>query len=56
MTPEEAKIKMQDITTSTSGDLEDIHVAMDNLLILILRDLGYSDMCDVFIEQHKWYA
>lgn len=37
-------------------DCEKWHKEADALLIKILRDLGYDDVCDWFEHQDKWYA
>ena len=39
-----------------SGDYEADHVKADDLLISLLRDLGYTETADAWAEVGKWYA
>lgn len=47
---------MKDIAWKNGSDPEGAHVDMDELMVIVLRQLGYGDGCDVFDNQHKWYA
>lgn len=37
-------------------DRELWHIEADELLIKVLRDLGYDELCDWWESCHKWYA
>ena len=37
-------------------DCECGHLAMDNLMCDLLRDLGYGDGIDIFEDSGRWYA
>ena len=52
-TAEEFAIAMQD---ATGPDSEIAHSEMDELMVDLLRMLGYGKAMDIFQEQHKWYA
>lgn len=52
-TPEEFEELMKN---ELSNDLEISHSTMDDLMVELLRKLGYSKAMDVFEEQDKWYA
>jgi hypothetical protein len=52
----QATIELKRIIKECKGDLEDLHVEMDEYLCKLLVDLGYEDMVEVFEEQEKWYA
>lgn len=39
-----------------SGDQEEAHYAADALLLEIVREAGYDDVADVYIEIDKWYS
>lgn len=54
MKPEEFATKMREI--AESGDTEAAHGHADDLLVEVLRSLGYGEGCDVFEAMHKWYA
>lgn len=38
------------------SDLEGAHVSMDDLMVELLRKLGYGEAMDIFDTQDKWYA
>lgn len=52
-TPEEFATMMRN---QMNGDLENSHSAMDDLMVELLRHLGYGEAMDVFEQQEKWYA
>lgn len=52
-TPEEFAQMMRN---QMSGDNEVAHVEMDELMVELLRRLGYGEAMDVFEKQDKWYA
>lgn len=54
ITPEEFKIKMQEITEI--GDPEIAHHEADELLCEALEALGYNDGVKAFHNVGKWYA
>lgn len=56
MGKKEAAQKARDIREKHKGDLEVVHVELDNLLIKVLRAKGYHELCDEFDAQEMWYA
>ena len=52
-TPEEFAQMMRN---QVSGDNEGAHAEMDELMVELLRRLGYGEAMDVFEKQDKWYA
>lgn len=52
-TPEEFAQMMRN---QMSGDEETAHGEMDDLMVELLRRLGYGEAMDVFEKQDKWYA
>jgi hypothetical protein len=52
-TAEEFAIAMQD---AAGTDLENAHSEMDELMVNLLRMLGYDKAMDIFEAQQKWYA
>ena len=52
-TPREFKIMME---SCRSHDFEIAHSNMDDLMVKLLRTLGYGESMDVFEMQDKWYA
>ena len=54
MTAEEFALKMNEI--SDSDDLEERHVDADALMCDLLRELGYGDGVEIFMNMYKWYA
>ena len=56
MTPEDFARAMQIIYNDHYDDTEVLHAEMDTLLIKTLRELGYSEGCDLYVSAPKWYA
>lgn len=56
MTPEKFADKMNAIFNEYFNDEERRHIAMDNLMCEVLRELGYGDGIDIFENADKWYA
>ena len=60
MSPEEFKKRMNSIRKNhkliTGAELEDVHILMDTLMCEVLRELGYSEGVDIFMNTDKWYA
>ncbi len=61
MTPEEFKKAMIEIVGRTPekkgyGDPEGSHSAADDLLCQVLKDLGYNEGIEIFLESERWYA
>jgi len=54
MTPEEFAKKMKDI--AGLGDPEEKHIAADDLMRQLLRQLGYGEGVDIFKDMDIWYA
>ena len=54
MTPGDFYTKMCSFAADT--DTEMAHAAMDDLMCLLLRELGYGAAVDVFENANKWYA
>lgn len=52
-TPEEFARMMKN---QMSGDEEGAHYEMDELMVELLRRLGYGEAMDIFEKQPKWYA
>lgn len=55
MTPEEFAERMRAAARS-KGDAEDHHMLADELMVELLRSLGYGEGCDIFEEMPRWYA
>ena len=57
ITPEEFAKRMQGIKELYSDfhDTDERHVAMDDLMCELLRELGYGDGIDIFDNTSKWY-
>ncbi len=53
MTPEEFAKRMREIATY---DTEARHSEGDDLMMRVLKDLGYAEGVKVFDGMHKWYA
>lgn len=49
----EFAVKMK---AANTGDTEEAHCEMDDLLCAKLRDLGYCEAVDIFEKTDKWYA
>lgn len=57
MNSEEIKKEMIKIgLISENTDPEIWHKKADELLIKVLRDLGYNELCDWWENNTKWYA
>lgn len=56
MTPEEFADKMGKIQPTERGDTEIEHGLADDLLCLVLEELGYGEGVRVFEEMDKWYT
>jgi hypothetical protein len=54
MTPQEFANKMREF--ASDADIESGHEYADALMCSILRQLGYGDGVDVFVNMDKWYA
>jgi hypothetical protein len=37
-------------------DIEMAHVDADDLLVSLLRELGYQELADIYENVNKWYA
>ena len=60
MSPEEFTSAMKAIADRPPNkrgfvDTEVVHIDMDDLLVKVLRELGYGEGCDVFDGTEKWY-
>ena len=57
ITPEEFAKRMQGIKELYSDfhDTDERHIAMDNLMCELLRELGYGEGIDIFDNTSKWY-
>jgi len=56
MTPEEFKIKMQEIRDDAAGDIESDHGEADNLMCEVLSSLGYDEGVQIYRRLEKWYS
>lgn len=36
--------------------VKDTHISMDYLMCTVLRELGYDEGVDIFMNTEKWYA
>jgi len=54
MTRTEAILQLNDAINC--GDIEIAHGDADEILIKLLRSLGYDDICDLWYKVEKWYA
>ena len=54
MTPEEFKNKMQKIAAEYG--IEDGHIEADDLMIELLKELGYGEGAEIFDQMDKWYS
>ena len=54
--PKEFEERMLEIEEEYAADEEEFHIQADNLMIAILRDLGYSEGTEIFIRNRKWYS
>jgi hypothetical protein len=57
VTPIEFHEKMLEIDDKYGqGDIEVGHGYADDLMVEVLKGLGYEKGCEVFTKMHKWYA
>lgn len=58
MSPEEFKKRMNNLAESHQKrlGLEGTHIFMDELMCEVLRELGYSEGVDIFMNTEKRYA
>lgn len=56
MTPKEFAEAMQEIILTSEDDIESTHARADELLCVVLRQLGYGKGIDAFQKMTKWYA
>ena len=56
MTPYEFWEKMWRIKTDPDLYKETAHIAMDEVMCDLLRELGYGDGVKLFEEMPKWYS
>lgn len=56
MTPDQMAEAMQKICDEYGWDEQRVHVKMDNLLLSVLSELGYTKAVEIFRNQDKWYA
>lgn len=54
MSPEQFDAKMREI--AAQWDQEGRHAEADELMVEVLRSLGYGAGCDVYEKMSKWYA
>lgn len=54
ITPDEFANRMRKI--ADIGDTEGGHLDADDLMVQVLRSLGYDAGCDVYDSMRKWYA
>lgn len=41
---------------ASGSDTEACHCDADDLMLKLLRDLGYGEACDIFEAMPRWYA
>lgn len=56
ITAEEFAERMKEICTSKKGDPEALHGDADELMISVLKGLGYSKGIEILEDQDIWYA
>ncbi len=56
ITPEQAASEMERIRNDKNGDTELLHAEMDDLMVKLLRQLGYEAAAEIFDNTYKWYA
>lgn len=54
MTRKEALIELTELTQEP--DIEHAHVRADEILLELLRTLGYADIIEAYNRIDKWYA
>lgn len=56
ITPAEFKKRIVDYAEMFKGDPEAFHAVTDNLMEVILRDLGYGEGIEILEKQTRWAA
>lgn len=56
VTPETFAEQMRALDPGDRGDMERSHAAADQLMVDLLRSLGYGKAMDYFEAMTKWYA
>lgn len=39
-----------------NGNLQENHIKADNILVTVLRQLGFNKLCDEFKHVDRWYS
>lgn len=55
MTPEEGLAELKTILED-ERDIESDHVIADNILYHVIKDLGYTELADIYNKIPKWYS
>lgn len=55
-TPEEFAEEMQHIKDVLGDDEERVHLEMDQYILEVLEELGYSEGVAIFFDTPMWYA
>lgn len=56
MTPEEFEQKIMELKEQCGGDEEIAHIKMDELILDLLKSLGYEKGVEIFNSQSMWYS
>ena len=56
MTVQEALAEMRAIAARQDGDCEQDHFDADEVLVALLRSLGFNALVDAYKLVEKWYA
>ena len=56
ITPKEFAEMMNEVKTNYKDDKETCHAKMDDILCMVLIDLGYEDGVMTFLRTSKWYS
>ena len=56
ITPNELSAMLKNIKVKKGGDPEACHANADDLLCLVLKQLGYGEAVEIFDSLPKWYA
>lgn len=56
MTKEEFAIRMNEIANNENWDEEYTHIKADDLIIELLKSLGYDEGAQIFDDMPKWYS
>lgn len=54
ISPKDFADRMREL--AKNGDIERMHVDMDDLMCEVLEDCGYKDAVEIFRNTEKWYA